>query len=55
MLRLHAERLADIALTTPERATMRRSPPRSTRPAGRIEVRNLRFRYGANEPWVLDG
>lgn len=57
MLRLHAERLADIALTPPE--------PRihvaggfdheSKRTAAAIEVRNLRFRYSPNDPWVLDG
>jgi ATP-binding cassette, subfamily B, bacterial CvaB/MchF/RaxB len=54
MLRLHAERLADIALTAPE-------PHESSldsggvRPPVGIEVRNLRFRYSENEPWVLDG
>ncbi|MBI4754129.1 MAG: peptidase domain-containing ABC transporter [Betaproteobacteria bacterium] len=54
VLRLHAERLADIALTAPER---------DTRPAGAhaaplrpvVEARELRFRYGEHEPWVLDG
>jgi ATP-binding cassette subfamily B protein RaxB len=54
MLRLHAERLADIALTTPEPADhwvylgRPKSPPA-------LEVHDLRFRYGENEPWVLDG
>ena len=54
MLRLHAERLADIALTAPEPAdrTLLREVER--RPVS-IEVRNLRFRYGDGEPWVLDG
>ena len=54
MLRLHAERLADIALAEPE--------ARDTKPIMRIkhvpcsiELRNVRYRYGANEPWVLDG
>jgi ATP-binding cassette subfamily B protein RaxB len=53
MLRLHAERLADIALTTPE--------PRDgvTRrqgewPPAAIEVRNLCFRYSEIDPWILD-
>ena len=23
--------------------------------SGKIEIKNLRFRYGDNEPWVLDG
>jgi ATP-binding cassette, subfamily B, bacterial CvaB/MchF/RaxB len=53
MLRLHAERLADIALTAPE---PREHMPDATdgRPPVAIEVRNLRFRFGENEPWVLD-
>ena len=57
MLRLHSERLADIALTEPE--------PRSAEqgfaalaPAGsgpvEIEVRNLCFRYASSDRWVLD-
>ncbi|MBK8907136.1 MAG: peptidase domain-containing ABC transporter [Rhodospirillales bacterium] len=54
MLRVHAERLADIALTAPEPSgpairLVRDQPPAS------IEVRNLRFRYSENDPWVLDG
>jgi ATP-binding cassette subfamily B protein RaxB len=56
MLRLHAERLADIALATPEP----RGPAaglvvqRERRPVS-IEIRKLRFRYSENDPWVLDG
>ncbi|HEX8884018.1 MAG TPA: peptidase domain-containing ABC transporter [Noviherbaspirillum sp.] len=54
LLRLHAERLADIALTEPE---PRGIPPEQTidRAPAAIEVRNLRFQYGANDSWVLDG
>jgi len=54
MLRLHAERLADIALTSPEphEHVVESSEPH---PPVAIEVRNLRFRYGENEAWVLDG
>lgn len=54
MLRLHAERLADIALTAPE--PREQSLERDIRrlPAG-IEVRNLRYRYSENDHWVLDG
>lgn len=54
MLRLHAERLADIALTPPE---PRSQPTGFTgeRVAAAIEVRNLYFRYGSNDPWVLNG
>ncbi|MGH1482292.1 MAG: peptidase domain-containing ABC transporter [Geminicoccales bacterium] len=53
MLKLHAERLADIALSSPE--------PRDLMPRDRlnkaplsIEVRDLGFRYGENDPLVLD-
>lgn len=54
MLRLHAERLADIALTPPEPQDSRLDNDPVTALVA-IEVRNLRFRYGSNEPWVLDG
>lgn len=57
MLRLHAERLADVALTAPESHDSE-SPPDSgdeRPPSVGIEVRNLRFRYSENDPWVLDG
>lgn len=53
MLRLHSERLADIALTEPE--------PRAAQPIAvippsetvSIELRNVSFRYSEHEPWVL--
>ena len=52
MLGLHAERLADIALTAPEPG----SPPRPARAAAgvAIEARGLSFRYGPGERLVLD-
>ena len=54
MLGLHAERLADVALTPPEprdrSAALAREPLVAS-----IEVRNLRFRYSDTDPWVLDG
>jgi ATP-binding cassette, subfamily B, bacterial CvaB/MchF/RaxB len=53
MLRLHAERLADIALTEPE-AVVKGSGRMGDRQRVAVEVRNLGFRYGDNEPWVLD-
>lgn len=56
MLRLHGERLADIALSVPEardHADVADEPERRTALA--VEARDLRFRYGENEPWVLDG
>lgn len=51
MLGLHAERLADIALTAPEPA----SPPAPVKagpPAG-IELRNVSFRYSPNDPMIV--
>jgi ATP-binding cassette subfamily B protein RaxB len=54
MLRLHAERLADIALTHPELRGVSADDGSPGKPVS-IEVRNLRFRYGETEPWVLDG
>jgi ATP-binding cassette subfamily B protein RaxB len=54
MLRLHAERLADIALTAPEPREVVLDARPVAAPA-RLEVRELRFRYGEHEPWVLDG
>ena len=55
MLRLHGERLADVALTAPEPRDLVVAPSDGwVRPAT-IEVRNLRFRYGEADPWVLDG
>lgn len=54
MLKLHAERLADIALTPPE-PRQNILPSQQPRPPVSVELRNVRFRYGENEPWVLDG
>ncbi|WP_437895884.1 peptidase domain-containing ABC transporter [Sorangium sp. So ce124] len=56
MLRLHAERLADIALTEPERrdALSGLASPGEPRPVS-LELRKLRFRYSANDPWIIDG
>ena len=54
MLGLHAERLADIALTPPEPRDHAVDLTRERLPVA-IEVRNLRFRYSDNDPWVLDG
>jgi len=53
MLGLHAERLADIALTAPEPMSDPRPVPEIQPPVS-IEVRNLSFRYGDNDPWVLE-
>jgi ATP-binding cassette subfamily B protein RaxB len=53
MLRLHAERLADMALTPPEdRGARAIGTAREHRPAS-LELRNVSFRYSEYEPWVL--
>jgi ATP-binding cassette, subfamily B, bacterial CvaB/MchF/RaxB len=51
MLKLHAERVADIALTAPEMST----PSTWTGPAPEpsIELRDVSFRYADGEPWIL--
>ncbi|QDA36845.1 peptidase domain-containing ABC transporter (plasmid) [Paracoccus liaowanqingii] len=54
MLGLHAERLADIALTAPEPIADLRPKVAHRNPVG-IEVRDLSFRYGPNDPLVLHG
>lgn len=51
MLRLHAERVADIALTAPERHV--ESPWDAPLPEAEIEVRHVSFRYANGEPWIL--
>lgn len=51
MLKLHAERVADIALTSPEqRAETTWNGPI---PEASIELCNVSFRYAENEPWIL--
>jgi ATP-binding cassette, subfamily B, bacterial CvaB/MchF/RaxB len=51
MLGLHAERLADIALTPPEEDQARETD--TSRLVPKVEVRNVSFRYAEGEPWVL--
>jgi ATP-binding cassette subfamily B protein RaxB len=50
---LHLERLSDIARTEVEEPDKKPSKL-VTQLRGEIEVEGLRFRYGDNEPWVLD-
>jgi ATP-binding cassette, subfamily B, bacterial CvaB/MchF/RaxB len=57
MLRVHADRLADIMLSDTETATERHPAgfaPASLRDAT-IRLEGVRFRYAAHEPWILDG
>ena len=51
MLRLHLDRIADIALEDIEA----RREPRVTldRVRGRLELQGVSFRYGRDQPWVL--
>ena len=51
MLKLHAERVADIALNAPEKRadTAWSGPP----PEASVELRNVSFRYADGEPWIL--
>lgn len=51
MLGLHADRLADIALTLPEPTDPAQHSLEHLRPS--IELKNVCFRYGESEPWVL--
>ena len=53
MLRLHGERLADIALTAPDEEDMTTEVPAPKNLC--IEVLDVWFRYGDGEPWVLTG
>lgn len=51
MLRLHADRVADIALSAPERHV--ESAWDAPLPEAAIEMRNVSFRYADGEPWIL--
>ncbi len=51
MLSLHAERLADIALTAPEKDEAPAHDLAHLEPS--IELRQVSFRYGEGEPWIL--
>lgn len=53
MLRLQAERLADIVMTPPEPQT--EVAPRRSELAARLELNGLRFAYADGEPPVIDG
>lgn len=54
MLRLQGERLADIVRETPEAADEMPRADGAVTQSPAIEVRNLRFRYSPQEPYVLD-
>jgi len=52
MLRLHGERLADIALAEPEIVDGQRFE-QATTPSASLQVDGLSFRYAEGEPWLL--
>lgn len=55
MLQLHGERLADVVLEKTESTAGQRDGLHEASVAPSITVRNARFRYGEDEPYVLDG
>ncbi len=56
MLRLHGERVADIALAQAEAGEAPSAIEVDlSRRAARIELRNVSYRYAPTEPWVLRG
>lgn len=56
LLNLHLERIADITQAETEEGMLETITVEAaeTKPA-KIELRNVRFRYSENDPWVLDG
>ena len=55
MLRLYGERLADVVLTPGEEEVRRTLTEQLPDKAPEITVRDLRFRYAEQDPWVLEG
>ena len=55
MLQLQGERLADIVFHPPEEEDSLDGDAQDVSAQPSIEARNLRFRYGDQEPYVLDG
>jgi ATP-binding cassette subfamily B protein RaxB len=51
MLRLHAERISDVALAAPEKHTQ--SSYSGPEPDARITVKGLGFRYSQGDPWLF--
>ena len=54
MLKLHAERLADIALTEPETRGLVPTFAETTHLPASLEVRDVSFRYSPHEPWIIE-
>lgn len=54
MLGLHLERLSDIALADQDKSFVEQGRPQEPL-RGRIELRNVSFRYGPSDPIILNG
>jgi ATP-binding cassette subfamily B protein RaxB len=54
MLGLHLERLSDIAMAEQD-PSFGQTLPAKARFSGRLELRDIRFRYSPSDPLVLDG
>lgn len=54
MLGLHLERLSDIALADQDESVSDRTPPEIAL-SGRVELRNVTYRYSPSDPLVLNG
>ena len=50
MLKLHLNRVADIALTEPEKSIQQHS---DSTLSGQVSIRNLNYRYAPSEAWIL--
>ena len=54
LLKLHGERLSDIALTPPEQASRKDANVALEEGPLSVELRDVSFRYAESEPWVLN-
>lgn len=52
MLKLHLNRVADIALTQPEACSIEQQ---ESTLSGQISIRGIDYRYSQSEPWILKG
>jgi ATP-binding cassette subfamily B protein RaxB len=55
MLRLYGERLGDVVLEPAERAAATPMLARDAQHPPAIDLEQLRFRYSAHDPWIIDG
>lgn len=55
LLSLHLERIADIAKSEPENSDFVENLPMQDAVKGKIDIKNMRFRYSPTDQWVLEG